>query len=341
MDPIRYPHAAPEPDGSAIELAPGVLWLRMPLPMALDHVNCFAFDDGDGWTLVDTGFDTRKTRAIWRAAMEGPMGGKPVSRVIGTHHHPDHIGLAGWFIEQGAELIMARIGWLMARMLRLDEQPELTPESVSFYTRAGMDPGVLERRMGERPFNYADCVAPLPAGYTRLDEGDTLTFGSRTWDVRLGGGHAADHLTFWSREDGLVIGGDQLLPKISANIGVYVTEPDADPVTDWLAATARLRPHAREDHIVLPGHKLVYTGLPRRLDEIRDGTLAALDRLHAHIAQPRRAGDCFAPLFQREIGAGEYGLALVEAVANLNHLHQTGRAARELRDDGAYWFTAR
>ena len=312
----------------------------MPLPMALDHVNCFAFDDGEGWTLIDTGFDTRKTRAIWEAALAGPMAGKPVHRVIGTHHHPDHIGLAGWFIARGAELVMARVGWLMARMLRLDEQPEYTSESVTFYRRAGMDAAVLRKRLTERPFNYADCVSALPAGYTRLDDGDVIKFGGRTWDVRLGGGHAADHLTFWSRDDGLVVGGDQLLPKISANIGVYPTEPEADPVSDWLAATERLRPFARENQLVLPGHKLAYTGLPRRMDEIADGTRAALDRLHAYVATPKRAGDCFAPLFQREIGPGEYGLALVEAVANLNHLHQAGRATRRLGDDGAFWFTA-
>jgi len=340
VQPIHYPHAAPLPTGEALEIAEGVMWLRLPLPMALDHVNCFAFDDGDGWTLVDTGFDTTRARAIWEAALSGPLAGKPIHRVIGTHHHPDHIGLAGWFIDRGAELVMARTGWLMARMLRLDEQPAYPPETIRFYTRAGMDDTVLEKRKGERPFNYADCVAPMPVGYTQLIEGQSIAFGGRTWDVRLGGGHAADHLTFWSRDDGLVIGGDQLLPKISANIGVYATEPDADPVSDWLAATARLAPHAREDQLVLPGHKLPFTGLPRRMTEYRDHTHEALGRLHDWIATPRRAGDCFDPLFQRGIGAAEYGLALVESIAHLNHLHQAGRAERTLGDDGAYWFTS-
>lgn len=340
MQPIHYPKTAPPSDGSVIEIAEGVLWLRMPLPMALDHVNCFAFDDGDGWTIVDTGFDTRKTRAIWETALSGPLGGRPVTRVIGTHHHPDHIGLAGWFIDRGAELLMTRTGWLMARMLRLDEQPQYTPETIRFYVRAGMDDGVLTNRKAERPFNYADCVAPLPVGYTRLDEGQTIEFGGRLWDVHLGGGHAADHLTLWSRDGDLVIGGDQLLPKITANLGVYATEPDADPVSDWISATSRLSSFAKDNQLVLPGHKLVYSGLPRRMAEYLDHTNDAVARLHDWIRTPRRAGDCFEPLYRRKIGAGEYGLALVEAVAHLNHLHQAGRAERRLGDDGAFWFTA-
>lgn len=340
MQDIRYPLSAPLPNGETGEIAEGVLWLRMPLPMALDHVNCFALDDGDGWTLVDTGFDTARTRAIWEEVLAGPLSGKPVTRVIGTHHHPDHIGLAGWFAERGAELVMARTGWLMARMLRLDVQPAYTPESIRFYIRAGMDGDVLNRRRGERPFNYADCVAPMPVGFARLVEGQTLRIGGRTWDVRLGGGHAADHLTFWSRDDALVIGGDQLLPRISANLGVYATEPDADPVGDWLAAIARLAPLAREDQLVLPGHKLPFTGLPRRMAEYRDHTHDALSRLQDWIVTPRRAGDCFDPLYRRSIGSAEYGLALVEAVAHLNHLHRTGHARRWLGEDGAYWFTS-
>lgn len=341
MIPIHYPLSAPPADGTPLEVAPGVFWLRMPLPMALNHVNCFVLDDGPGgWTVVDTGFDTTRTRTLWRAALAGPLAGKPVTRVIGTHHHPDHIGLAGWFMETGADLVMARTGWLMARMLRLDEQPRISPEAVTFYRRAGMAPDVLDRRLAERPFNYADCVTALPAGYTRLVDGQAYRFGGRTWDVRLGGGHAADHLTFWSRDDALVISGDQLLPRISANIGVYPTEPDADPVADWIEATARLSAHARDDHVVLPGHKLVYTGLPARLAEIAAQTRDALDRLEGWLSQPRRAGDCFEPLFGREIGGAEYGLALVEAVAHLNHLYRAGRATRRLGNDGAYWFEA-
>ena len=338
-DPIKYPWPAPPARGEAIEIADGVLWMRLPLPMALDHVNVYALDDGHGWTVIDTGFNSKKSRAIWETLLAGPLGGKPVTRVIGTHHHPDHIGLAGWFQMAGAELAMPRTAWLMARMLTLDEQPAYPTKSIEFYQRAGMDDDMLAKRRADRPFNFADCVHPMPLGFTRLQEGGTIQMGGRTWDIRMGNGHAPEHATFWSRSDNLVLGGDQLLPSISPNIGVYPTEPDADPLAEWLEACERLSPFAREEHLVLGGHKLPFTGLPKRMRQLIDNHHGALKRLVAHIAEPKRAGDCFAPLFKREIGEGVYGLALVESLAHLNHLHQIGQATRELRD-GAYWFQA-
>ncbi|MDB4214023.1 MBL fold metallo-hydrolase [Octadecabacter sp.] len=338
-DPIRYPWPDPPEHGRANEIADGVLWMRLPLPMALDHVNVYALDDGDGWTIIDTGFDSKKTRAIWEDLRAGPLAGKSVTRVIGTHHHPDHIGLAGWFQDAGAELAMPRTAWLMARMLTLDEQPAYPLRSIEFYERAGMDTTILAKRRSDRPFNFADCVHPMPLGFTRLREGGTIRMGGRTWDIRMGNGHAPEHATFWSQSDNLVIGGDQLLPSISPNIGVYPTEPDADPLAEWIEACERLAPFARADQLVLGGHKLPFTGLPKRLQQLIENHHGALKRLVTHIETPQRAGDCFKVLFKRDIGEGEYGLALVEALAHLNHLHQTGQATRVLRD-GAFWFQA-
>ena len=338
-DLIRYPWPDPPEHGDAIEIADGVLWMRLPLPMALDHVNVYALDDGDGWTIIDTGFDSKKTRAIWEDLLAGPLAGKSVTRVIGTHHHPDHVGLAGWFQDAGAELAMPRTAWLMARMLTLDEQPAYPTRSIEFYERAGMDAAILAKRRNDRPFNFADCVHPMPLGFTRLQEGGTIQMGGRTWDIRMGNGHAPEHATFWSQDDNLVIGGDQLLPSISPNIGVYPTEPDADPLAEWIEACERLAPYARADQLVLGGHKLPFTGLPKRLQQLIENHHGALKRLLTHIETPQRAGDCFKVLFKRDIGEGEYGLALVEALAHLNYLDQTGQATRILRD-GAYWFQA-
>ncbi|MFT5743877.1 MAG: glyoxylase-like metal-dependent hydrolase (beta-lactamase superfamily II), partial [Paracoccaceae bacterium] len=218
---IRYPWPDPPAEGQATQVAQGVLWMRLPLPMALDHVNVYALDDGDGWAVIDTGFASNRSRAIWQTLLDGPMAGKPVTRVIITHHHPDHVGLAGWFADQGAELLMPRTAYLMARMLTLDEQPAYPARTIDFYRRAGMDAEILAKRIAERPFNFADCVAPMPLGFTRLQEGGSITMGGRNWDIRMGNGHAPEHATFWSADDDLVIGGDQLLPSISPNIGVY------------------------------------------------------------------------------------------------------------------------
>lgn len=334
---LGFPYPDAPAEGEAIEVAEGVLWMRLPLPMALDHVNVFAFEDEDGWTIVDTGFDTGKTRRIWEKLLAGPLGGKPVVRVIVTHHHPDHVGLAGWFQrDHGAELVTTRTAWLFARMLLLDEQMTPVDETLAYWRAAGMDKGVYEKRLTERPFNYADIVADMPLGFKRIKEGSEIHFGGRDWIVRIGNGHAPEHATLWSTDGTLVIGGDQLLATISPNLGVYATEPDADPVGDWLEANERLKQYASPQQLVLPGHKLPFTGLPTRMRQLIDNHHGALTRLEDFLGEPHTAGECFPPLFKREIKGGEYGLALVEAVGHLNHLLHEGRATRTRREDGAW-----
>ncbi|WBU53171.1 MBL fold metallo-hydrolase [Paracoccus sp. SCSIO 75233] len=341
-DGISHPWAEPPAQGDAVEVADGVLWMRQPLPMKLDHVNVYAFEDGDGWTVVDTGFDSRKSRAIWQVLLDEPLQGRPVHRVIATHHHPDHLGLAGWFMDHGAELWTTRTAWLMARMLVLDEQPVPTPETISFWRAAGMPPELVAKRAGERPFNFVDSVHAIPPGYTRLIDGETVRFGGRDWLIATGDGHAPEHATFWSQQDDLVIGGDQLLPGISPNLGVYPTEPKANPVGEWLDSCTRFSELAEDRHLVLPGHKLPFRGLPLRLTQMRENHVSALERLRVALGEsPRSAVGCFPLLFKRPIGEGEFGLALVEAVAHLNYLAKAGQITRAGTDNhGAVLWSA-
>ncbi len=341
MSVMRFPHAEPPVEGEATQVATGVLWMRLPLPMVLDHVNVYALDDDDGWTIVDTGMASKRGAAIWEGLLAGPLGAKAVRRLIVTHHHPDHVGMAGWFQARGAELVMTRTAWLYARMLVLDVQALPTAEQIAFWRGAGMDPALLAKRSGERPYNFIDAVAPMPLGFTRMTEGDVITAGGRDWVVRLGSGHAPDHATLWSMDGALVLGGDQLLPNISANIGVYPTEPEANPLEDWLVSTERFKEHATDQQLVLPGHKLPFYGLPFRLKQMAANHENALDRLRAHLAVPSTAAGCFQPLFRREIGAGEYGLALVEAVAHLNYLLRRGEVLRSMGQDGAWVWAIR
>jgi glyoxylase-like metal-dependent hydrolase (beta-lactamase superfamily II) len=338
---ISMPHDTPPTQGEVIEVAPGILWARMPLPMALDHVNIYALADGDGWVLVDTGMNSRKSRAILADLMAGPLGGKPIHRVLVTHHHPDHIGMAGWLqAEHGAQIWTSRTAWLMARMLVLDEQATWPAETVEFYRRAGMHPGILAARLAERPFNFADSVAPLALGFHRVDQDDVLQIGARRFQVHLGNGHAPHHITLWSLDDDVVIAGDQILPGISPNLGVYPTEPEADPVGEWLESCSRLLAMARPNHFVLPGHKLPFTGLAPRLTQLIENHHGALNRLRSHLREPSTAAGCFDTLYGRSIGAGEYGLALVEALGHLNHLRRQGEVERRLGADGAWHWSA-
>ena len=333
----RYPWDEPPAHGEAIEVAPGVLWIRLPLPMALDHVNIYALDDGESWTIVDTGIHSKRSVKLWENVLEGPLQGKPVGRVILTHHHPDHVGMAGWLMDRfGAELMTSRTAWLMARMLILDEEERPTEQALAYWRSAGMDAEVYEARKSDRPYNFSDVCYPLPVGYTRLRQGDVLRAGGRQWDVHMGNGHAPEHVTLWSRDDNLVLAGDQIIASISPNIGVYPTEPEADPLSDWMEACERLAGLARDDHLVLSGHKLPFTGLPVRMRQLIDNHHGALRRLLAHLDEPRVAAECFAPLFKRKIDRGTYGLALVESVAHLNHLHHAGEVTRSRRADGAW-----
>ena len=333
---IRTPWDEPPEPGAAIEVAEGVLWLRLPLPMTLDHVNVYALDEGDHWSIVDTGVHSRSSVALWEDLLAGVLKGKPVGRVILTHYHPDHIGMVGWLMARGAEHWTTRLSYTTGRMLLLDVEDRPTPQALEFWHSAGMDPDILEQRRTTRPFNFADLCHPLPVGFTRISQGDVIRAAGRDWDIHIGHGHAPHHLTMWSRDDNLVIAGDQILQSISPNISVHPAEPLADPLADWLESCARLAPLAREDHLVLGGHKLPFTGLPLRMAQLADNHHGGLRRLRAHLATPRPASGCFAPLFKRKITGATYGLALAETLAHLNHLLHLGQV-RRWRDEAGVW----
>jgi glyoxylase-like metal-dependent hydrolase (beta-lactamase superfamily II) len=197
---------------------------------------------------------------------------------------------------------------------------------------------MLETYAQEKPFNFSACVAPIPLGFRAIEEGDFLTMAGRRWEARLGHGHAPHHATFWS-EDGIVLAGDQVIPGISSNISVYPTEPEADPLGDWLESCARLRSYALPQHLVLPGHKLPFRGLAFRLTQLIENHEHALARIEAELARrPMTAADSFPAIFRRPIGAAEYGLALGEAVAHMNRLLRAGRAMRTPGPGGVWHY---
>lgn len=341
QDPLRFPWPEPPAPGEAVEIAEGVLWFSVPLPMALKWVNVVALDEGDSWTVVDTGSWTPDGKAAWEKMLSGPLNGKPIGRIIITHHHPDHVGMLGWLMKkQGAEHWASRTSYLLTRMLVLDEETTASQAAINYWVSAGMPPERLEKRKAERPFNFADIVHPIPVGHRRIQQGDVIRAGGRDWDVHMGNGHAPEHVTMWSRDDNLVIAGDQILPTISPNVGVQPAEPEADPLAEWLEACERLSLLAREDHLVIGGHKLPFTGLPRRMTQLIENHHSGLDRLLDHIADPKTAVECFSPLFKRTIVDEIYGLAMVESFAHLTHLHKIGRATRVVRDDGAFLWQA-
>lgn len=326
---LRFPHPEPPETGATIEVAPGIHWARLPLPMALDHVNVYLLDGDDGWTIVDTGMKTREGRAVWEALLAGPLADKPVRQVIVTHNHPDHVGLAGWLCEKtGAPLVTTRTSFLYAKMLQLDGWDDLPEGAVRYYTRAGFGPAELARAQARAPYGFSKVCGPLPLGFQRIAEDDVLRIGGRDWRVVVGHGHAAEHAMLWCEADGLLLSGDQVLPRITSNIGVYPTEPEGNPLGEWLESCARLRALLPDTLFVLPGHNEPFIGVGIRLSQLIEHHMETLATLEAHLAEPRTALECFGVLFDRKITEQLQGFATVEAVAHLNYLVQVGRATR-------------
>ena len=275
--------------------------------------------------------------SIWRSIIDKYFGNKPINRIIVTHHHPDHVGLAGWFQKEfKAVLWMTRTAWLMARMLRLDYQKLPTEEIVNFWRRSGMDGKIVKERAAGKPFNFGDSVFEMPLGFRRITDSEKITLGDRSWIVRVGNGHAPEHATLWCEDEPLIIAGDQIISSISPNLGVYATEPEADPVEDWLISCKNFVPFANNDQLVLPGHKLPFIGLPHRLRQLIENHHSALSRLVDFLKEPQTAVGCFPALYNRKINENEYGLALVEAVAHLNNLYRKKMVTRDMNSDGAY-----
>ena len=338
---LTYPFGPPPEPGEAVEVGAGVLWMRLGMPIALNHINVYAIRDGGGWAIVDTGLNLPGSREEWERLLAGPLGGAPVTRVICTHMHPDHIGLAGWLCGRfGAPLVMTRLEYVTARMLIADTGRPAPEEGAEFYRAAGWDPVQLEGyRTGYGQFGKV--VSPMPAGFIRMREGDRLSIGGEGWRVVVGEGHSPEHACLWRESGGIVLGGDQILPKISSNVSIWPTEPHADPLGDWLESLQRMKTVFPDDVLVLPSHGEPFRGIQARLDALIRGHQTALRRLERTLRTPSRAVDVFPALFARPVGDGVRGMATGESLAHLNYLLHRGRAARTRDADGVDWWTAK
>ncbi|MEM7060906.1 MAG: MBL fold metallo-hydrolase [Pseudomonadota bacterium] len=324
----RFPWEAPPTHTEVIEVTDGIFWVRSPLPLRLDHVNCYVLDDGDGWTLVDTGMDHMPSREAWETLLTGPLSVKPIHRVVITHHHPDHIGLLGWFAEHGAEVWITRLGYALGRMMQMD-RPDVQPaQSIAFRRLAGQSEEDVAEFAKEKPWHFP--VTAIPLGFRVIEDGATLRMGGRDWTVHFGHGHAWDHATFWTND--VVLAGDQIIPGISSNVGVWALEPEADTVGAWLESCLRLREVARgTDPLILPGHKLPFRGVDLRLTQLIENHHSALDRIMKTLSEgPKTAQQMFQAIFMRDIRGSQYGLALAESVAHMNHLRKLGKVQRDL-----------
>lgn len=335
-----YLGAAIPPAGHAVEVAPGVLLLRFPLPFQLDHVNVFALTDGDGWTIIDTGLKTTASIEAWETALAGDLGGRPIRRVLCTHMHPDHIGLTGWLCARtGAPLLMSRTEYLTGRMLAAEDAGDPPEAGEVFYRAAGWSDARIEAWRADYG-GFGKGVSPMPRAYQRLSDNDRLSINGEEWRVVVGAGHSPEHVCLWRRSDDVFIAGDQILPRISSNVSVWPTEPDADPLGDWMDSLAKLRRLLPERALILPGHGEPFTGVHARLDALRRGHETALKRLERTLRKPIRVLDAFPAVFGRAVGDAMLGMATGEAQAHLNYLERRGRARRKRDEQGVDWWSA-
>jgi len=337
---LTYPFGRFAPEhGAFARVAEGVGWSRLPVPGSLGHINIWMLDDGDGVALVDTGLAIDEARAAWAALLDGPLAGRPVTRIIVTHFHPDHVGLAGWLSERtGARLWMTRGEWAFGRMLAADVRDTPPDEALAHWRAAGWDEPRIAAEAARGWGRFAAMVGSIPVSYGRLADGDTVRVGGRDWRVVVGSGHSPEHACLVDFDGRVMIAGDQVLPRITSNVSLGLSEPEADPLGEWLASIAKLR-QLPADLLVLPAHGQPFTGLHARLDALDAGHRDRLDALYGAIAEPKRAVDCFGTLFARRIDDGSFGLASGEALAHLRRLEVEGRAIREVRD-GVWWFRA-
>jgi len=338
---LQFPVATPPAPGETVPIAPGIHWLRMRLPFALNHINLWLLEDGPGWTIVDCGYALDETRKAWDRIFAETLGDRPVRRVIVTHYHPDHIGLASWLTERWkAPLWISEKEWLHARMHTVDSGGNAS-ETLrrNFAMRAGLDEETSQV-FAERQGNYRLGVPSVPTTYHRIGEGCAIEIGGREWRVIVGEGHAPEHACLYCAESGVLIAGDQILPRISPNISVQTYEPDGDPLARYLNSLKKLRGALPSDILVLPSHNLPSYGVHERIDELAAHHGARCAEVIAACSRPMSAADLMPVLFRRLLDRHQMGFALGEALAHLHYLEGQGALAREPGNDGVDRFLA-
>ena len=331
---LSYPFDNRPNPGELIEVGPGIFWVRMPLPISLNHINLWMLEEQDGWTLVDTGMATEDTKALWEEIFSTHLNSKPVKQVIVTHMHFDHLGLAGWLVEKwGATLCMSRTEYLSSRVIINEIKSDPPEATVAFFRAAGVEESILDE-FKVRFNNRSDFVSPLPSHYKRLTDNQVLQIGSLQWTVIIVEGHSPEHICLHCKSLNIMIAGDQILPRISPNISVRPDEPRANPLHNFLRSCESLKNRLNKDVLILPSHGDPFYGVHLRLQDMINEHKKGLQDLLEFCSQPRSVAEVFPILFKRKINIGNMVIAVGEAVANLNYLVSSKELVVDIGSDG-------
>lgn len=334
---LEFPFEQPPEPGTVTEVAAGILWARLPLPFRLDHVNVYFLEDDDGWYIVDTGIANRECKAVWQALFDGPLAGLRFKGLIATHHHPDHIGLAGWLCDRlEVPLFTSRTSFLSC--LTFTHSPAILEASdySRFYASHGMSPEIAAL-VSTQGHDYLRMLSMPPHTYRRLAAGQILTIGSRDFEILTGEGHCAEQVMLNCRADRILLAADQVIEKISPNVSVMAFEPHGDPLGDYLASLRMLAAQISPETLVLAGHRLPFRGLQERCADLAAHHEERCLQIHRAVdAAPRSASALVPILFPKVVVPHELSFAFSEVLAHLNHMVARGEIAWRIRDDGSH-----
>jgi glyoxylase-like metal-dependent hydrolase (beta-lactamase superfamily II) len=343
---LHYPLGEALPAwGHCLAVAPGVKWIRMELPFALNHINLWLLrdtvDGKQGWSIVDCCIHRDEAKAQWEALFANALEGLPVLRVVVTHMHPDHIGLAHWLCERwNAPLFISATDFMVARMACSGQDTFSGERTVQFYAQHGMNDAETARKLLQRKPYFTTLVPSVPEQFHRLLDGRSLQMGAHRWTCISGYGHAPEHMALYCAELGVLIGGDMMLPRISTNVSVYEQEPEADALTLFLSSIDRFLP-LPADTLVLPSHGKPFTGLHTRIGQLHAHHRERLaEVMEACSEKPCSATDVLPVLFKRPLDFHQITFALGESVAHLHALWHGGQLRRQMDADGVYRFIA-
>ena len=325
---LTFPWPDTPAAGTCTQVAEDVYWLRMPLPFSLDHINLWLLADQkqnkNGWTIVDTGFADASTKNLWKKLFSDHMQNLPVTKIIVTHFHPDHIGLAGWLqVKTAAPVSITRTEWLMSSYLYNDTECRHSDVQANFYAENGLE---IERvkAMKQRGNSYRDAITAPPTRYQRLQENDRLTINDRSWRVLIGQGHTPEHACLYCEELGVLIAGDQVLPTITPNVTLHAAEPDTNPLKLFLETMEKLQ-LLPDDTLVLPSHGLPFRGLQQRLRQTREHHVKHFNDILNALDTRKSAADLLAVLFRPNLDTHQISFAMGEALAHLAYLESENK----------------
>lgn len=333
---LSFPFAEAPATARWVEITPDVHWVRMPLPFALDHINLWLLRGPKGWTLVDCGYHSKETRAAWETLLPAHA---PLEQIVVTHYHPDHIGQGGWMVREfGVPFHMTEAEYLTAHALYESTSGYGNEGLQALYASHGLAADKIEV-LKQRPTGYRNVITEPPRTFRRILHGDVLRLGFHDWQVIAGFGHSPEHASLYCEALGLLISGDMLLPKISTNVSVWSTEPEGDPVGQFLRSIRDFEA-LPGGTLVLPSHGMPFRGIVPRVAALHQHHEERLAELVTACAQPMTAAGVVPVLFRRPLDTHQLFFAMGESIAHLNHLLARGRVERTKGADGVFRFTA-